>query len=116
MQSGQLNVRMSESLRIEGNLALEAAGWTPSQAVRVIWQFAAAHKDKPAEVDSALRRMVEPQSTGKAEKRALIEEGSTIVMRGMKDLGIVPSEKIANATYEELRDLMYEDVVREMLQ
>lgn len=40
----QMNVRLDEDLRVQGNLALQAAGYTPSQAVRMLWEFAARNR------------------------------------------------------------------------
>lgn len=52
MAMGQMNVRIDEDLRVRGNLALQAAGYTPSQAVRELWEFAARNRFEPEAVRS----------------------------------------------------------------
>ena len=118
MQSGQLNVRMSESLRIEGNLALEAAGWTPSQAVRALWQFAAAHRNRPSEISDLLDKLKDVQSPEKAARLALAAEGAQIVEKGMREMGvdIIHPAPQSLLPYKELRDIVYDELVQEKCQ
>lgn len=50
----QMNVRIDDALRIEGNLALESIGRSPSRTVREVWAFAASCRDNPQKLKRAL--------------------------------------------------------------
>lgn len=52
-KSVQINVRIEESLKTAGDEAFAQASSSPSQAVRWLWAFAAAHAD-----DGGLGRML----------------------------------------------------------
>lgn len=114
MASGQINVRVAESLRVQGNLALEEAGWSPSRAIRAIWQFAAQHKGNPAELRRTLERLEGNPRKSPTERMRLIEEGRSIVDNGMTELGLSISPELANLSYNELREMAYGEMLKEM--
>lgn len=114
MASGQINVRVAESLRVQGNLALEEAGWSPSRAIRAVWQFAAQHKGNPAELRRELEKLEGSPQHSPSEKLSLVEEGRSIVEKGMAELGISISPELANLPYDELREMAYGEMLEEM--
>ena len=114
MASGQINVRVAESLRVQGNLALEEAGWSPSRAVRAVWQFAAQHKGNPTELRLALERLEGSPQHSPSEKLLLLEEGRSMVDKGMAELGLSISPELANLPYDKLREMAYSEMLEEM--
>lgn len=114
MASGQINVRVAESLRVQGNLALEEAGWSPSRTIRAVWQFAAQHKGNPAELRRELERLEGGLQESSSDKLSLIEEGRGIVEKGMAELGFSASPELANLPYDELREMAYGEMLEGM--
>lgn len=91
--SAQINARIDPELKARGDAALAAAGYTPTQAIRALWELAARHADDPAVVVAALepeRAAAEGSSRDDARARdlALIEEGATLMERTARSLGL----------------------------
>lgn len=53
-RQAQVNARIDARLKEEGDAGLAAAGYTPTQAVRSLWELASRHRDDPAAIRSAL--------------------------------------------------------------
>ena len=51
----QMNVRIEAGLKERGDRVFERLGYTPSQVVRAVWEYAASHDDAPAIVERMLR-------------------------------------------------------------
>ena len=43
----QMNTRIDRDLKREGDRVLKAAGYSPSEAVRALWELACAHAQEP---------------------------------------------------------------------
>ena len=79
----QINARISRPLKERGDAALERAGYSPSQAIRKLWDFAANNAHNPraiqsmfgAEEESALRDAEEER----ARRREAIRKDMNIV-------------------------------------
>lgn len=54
MDAVQMNIRIDRTLKREGDAALAAAGYTPSQAVRALWVLAVDMRQRPKELESLL--------------------------------------------------------------
>lgn len=108
MALSQMNIRIDEDVRIEGNLALESIGLTPSQAVRNMWGFAAANRSNPEKLRRTLKALEKPSSPDaeRKQRRRLIEEGWRIVPDGLAAMGVVlpPCD---DTPYAELKDRAY---------
>lgn len=113
LPSVQMNTRIDRELKREGDLVLEQAGLTPTEAVRCLYELAVRYRERPQE----LRELLEPES---AEERAaresvrerklrLFKEGSTMCQRFYDEHGITPDPAIANMSYDELRELALMD-------
>lgn len=50
----QMNTRIDRDLKQRGDAALAQAGFSPSEAVRALWEFAAAHRHEPQTVAQIL--------------------------------------------------------------
>ncbi|RNL48979.1 translation repressor RelB [Paraeggerthella hongkongensis] len=76
MAGTQMNLRIEAQIKERGDAALAEAGYTPSQAVRVIWAFAAEHANDPHAIKGLLRqaeaeRGLECDERIEAKRRAL---------------------------------------------
>lgn len=54
MDTVQMNTRIDRTLKREGDAALAAAGYTPSQAVRAIWELAVKLRKNPEKLRALL--------------------------------------------------------------
>lgn len=86
MPTGQMNVRIDDDIRIEGNAAFESVGWSPSQAAREVWAFAARNRRNPRKLRE-MRRFFEDEPTTKP-KPSKAEEGARLVEEGLAKLGV----------------------------
>ena len=85
MPTGQMNVRIDDDIRIAGNEAFESIGWSPSQAVREVWAYAARNRRNPRQLKE-LRRLFEDAPVRPSVSKA--EEGARIVPEGLSKMGI----------------------------
>ena len=113
----QINARISRPLKERGDAALERAGYSPSQAIRKLWDFAANNAHNPraiqsmfgAEEESALRDAEEER----ARRREVVMKSANIVADAYERLGITPSDWTTNASYEEMRECALLERLRE---
>ncbi|WP_295997743.1 type II toxin-antitoxin system RelB/DinJ family antitoxin [uncultured Adlercreutzia sp.] len=102
----QMNVRMNEKLRIEGNLALEEVGWSPSQATRALWGFAARNRRNPNKLRE-MQRFLEGASELEGERPQPSEavlRGPQIIREFREKYGLPDSDPNDAPSYEELRE------------
>lgn len=104
----QMNTRISRALKDNGDAALERAGYSPSQAVRKLWEFAARNAHNPRAIQNLLDAEDEAARSEAEEERARRQEvalrGANIYLEACKQVGIEPSRFTTNATYDELRE------------
>ena len=88
----QMNLRIDATLKRDGDAALAAAGYTPTQAVRTLWRFAARHQGQPEAVREGLSfGAADDQSSASEEARAkisAIRRGADVYRRFLSSLGI----------------------------
>lgn len=110
----QMNTRIERSLKERGDAALAHAGYSPSSAVRKLWEKAAGY----AQDARAIRELLEPSadalgSTGVDDAHASRKgaswklQASCIVPDAFQNLGLKPSRMLAGTSYNELRDFAY---------
>lgn len=106
MPTSQMNVRIDDDIRIEGNLALEEVGWTPSHAARALWGYAARNRQHPRK----LREMVDLLE-GPAESKKKNPQPSEAVLRAARiydefcdKVGIDPLKPREVPSYEQLKE------------
>ena len=116
-EMAQMNTRISRSLKERGDAALERAGYSPSQAIRKLWDFAARNAHNPHAIqnlfdseDGAEKREAEEE---RARRRETALRGANIVADAYKRLGIEPSDWTKNASYDEMRDYALLERLRE---
>lgn len=62
----QVNTRLDTELKTRGDRALARAGFSPSQAIRALWQLASNHHNEP----EVLRDLLNPPSEQVCDERA----------------------------------------------
>lgn len=110
MALSQMNIRIDDKVRAEGNRALANIGFTPARIIRGLWGFAAQNQNNPARMRSALR-FIEDQNVEADEKETrarTIEEGWHIAEKGLASLGVLQ----VSAAPVDLRELK-EQAMRE---
>ena len=106
----QINTRVPAELKKQGDLALARAGFTPAQAVRALWEYAAAHIHEPQAIRKAIQEeQAESENPEMQERLRKFEEGEAIFKNLYKQLGIDPSKTLPQLDYKELRELYYEE-------
>lgn len=109
MAMTQMNVRIDEQLRIEGNAALESIGISPAQMVRAVWSYAARNKNNPLKLEHDLKFLEDKTPSEEVQRKLdLLAEGQKIVADFYKEMGITPGE-IGPLPYDELKELAYRE-------
>lgn len=94
MAGMQMNLRIDAQVKERGDAALAEAGYTPSQAVRAIWTFAAEHAHDPHAIKGLLRQAEAERDPGREErieaKRRALECGLCLHDRLEAALGPLP--------------------------
>ena len=87
----QMNIRIDPALKAEGDSVFESLGWSPSQAVRALYETAVRHRYDAATLRSFLTGSEGEENSGAAAenpKLKAVEEGRKAVDRAIKELGI----------------------------
>ena len=113
----QINTRISRSLKERGDEALGRAGYSPSQAIRNLWAFAANNAHNPRAIqtlfdaeDETERREAEEE---RAQRREAMRKDLSIVADAYERLGIKPSDWTTNASCDEMREYALLERLRE---
>lgn len=107
----QINARIDRGVKQAGDEALARAGFTPSQAIRALWNLAARFSAEPDRIVQALDPDAHLASESAAEecerKRALAREGANIVGTYRAERGLGRGDaQLANLPYREYRDAL----------
>ncbi|WP_139652448.1 type II toxin-antitoxin system RelB/DinJ family antitoxin [Raoultibacter phocaeensis] len=107
MAATQMNTRIDSALKRKGDEVLAKHGYSPSEAVRALWEYAAAHGTIPdfmAEAETAARE------AERQRKITLAREGAGMALRLAIDKGLVPpgsTSVFEDISYDELVEMMY---------
>lgn len=110
----QINARIDSKLKTEGDKALAKAGFTPTQAIRKLWELAAHHASEP----EVLLSVLEPEQAShtddaRAEHRRQVEEalnaGETLMRRAYAGAGLEWPTEPDMRTYDQLREDAYRE-------
>lgn len=112
--AAQMNVRMDRDTKERGDQALAAAGFTPSDAVRKVWEFAAANACEPQAIRDALAFSSVHDASQEGENENPWARGAGLVGGYYRSVGIDAAalSQVAEP-YCELRDRMYEELLSE---
>ena len=110
--TAQVNARIEPELKRKGDEALAAAGLTPTQAVRALWELATRCAHTPEKLRAALFPCEELQAQTQRDreaqrKRALIEEGANLMERFYRSQGLPWPPPTSELSYEELKEAAY---------
>ena len=102
MSAVQMNIRMDSTLKASGNAVIAKLGYTPSQVVRALWEFATVQGTLPPALTRLLRDDRDASATEGTPDRA--SEGAALVSSFYRQVGI---EEPADSPidYGELREL-----------
>lgn len=113
MAMTQMNVRIDEQLRIEGNAALENIGISPAQMVRAVWSYAARNKNNPLKLEHDFKFLEDKTPSEEVQRKLdLLAEGQKIVADFYKEMGITPTGT-DDTPYEVLKEQAYYERWRE---
>lgn len=116
LKFAQVNARIDTSLKTAGDAALAKAGLTPTKAIRALWQRFAELADRPEKIRELVESSGELGPGERAEqerKLSLAREGATIVSRSLAERGIAVPEGLEELSYEELRERVLLERLRE---
>ena len=99
MAAVQMNVRINEDVKARGDEVFARAGFTPSQVVRAVWEYAEQTGEVPALV----------RASG-----ADAEYGAHIWENFFLDHGLPVPKRKERLDYKTLRDELYDDMLEEM--
>ncbi len=119
--TAQINVRIDADLKGRGDVALAAAGLTPSQAVRALWELA---DSRAAEPEFILRAIMPGRvCTAEGERAARLRRreeafscGSRIVEDAYRAAGLSWPACENTLSYGELKERAYEERYGEMME
>lgn len=107
----QMNVRIATDLKTRGDAALQAAGLTPSSAVRAFWKYASDHGHEPHLIAEEAARLEGSSAEGGEGVRERLEAYArvrTVFADDMASLGVprfrFEETSQAAPSVEELRD------------
>ena len=112
----QMNVRIDEKLKRDGDAVLAAAGFTPSQGVRALYRYALAHAHDPETVARLLACESEDDRAQRRERRLeALRAACRLVEDECARLGISLDDAFIDRPYRELRNDLYAEKIGEVL-
>lgn len=104
MPAAQMNIRLDSALKASGNAVIAELGYTPSQVVRALWEFATVQGTLPAALTHILQGAKTTAASDIDGESGKAAEGTRIVSSFYERIGIEePTEGIVD--YNELREL-----------
>ena len=112
LSATQMNVRIDASLKEAGDDALSSIGFTPTQAVRALWEKAAKRGEHLQDVHRLLSDSAQGEKH-ESSKTAALEAGRRIIPDALEALGI-SEETIASVELD--YDVLKEEAMLERAQ
>lgn len=112
--AAQVNARIDPELKRSGDKGLAAAGISPTEGVRALYELASLYAKKPRKLIAALYPKAEEQAEktaadARARKLKLIDEGASIVADARAELGISASPSAIAPSFDDLVERAYDD-------
>ena len=106
----QMNTRIDASLKEAGDAVLARLGYSPSAAVRGLWQFLVDHQDDAASV----REVIEPGAASAlsdeaARKASVIADLRSLYAQTAQELGIPGNGGVGLPSWDDLREEWYDE-------
>ena len=111
MSTAQINARIDSAVKESGDRALANAGYSPTRAIRALWEFAGKNGHDAKRLRDLLAEL-EGNSSGsdidaEAYRRMeLAKNGPRIIERALEEMGIENHEP-SGLSYDELREQAY---------
>ena len=115
LATAQINARIEPELKASGDAALAAAGLSPTQAIRALWELAARNADNPSAIEAALfperaQQQAEAARERRAARLASARRGTGLADMTMAAHGIpLPADGLPELSPDALRDLAYQE-------
>ena len=107
--STQMNIRIGKTLKERGDRVLSRAGYTPSQAVRALYEFAIQHEAEPEAVAAMLGDGQDDSSDWQAARQEARLEALRDIDRLVDEqralLGVSFASGSDNRPFDELREV-----------
>ena len=107
MATSQINARLDTSIKRAGDATLARFGTSATQAIRSLWTYMAETNSLPDFMDAQ-----EQDATHVDQRPLASSNGAGLALRLAREQGLSSSD-VQNVSYEELRDLVFEELVRE---
>ena len=120
MPTVQMNTRMDEELKRQGDAVFAERGYTPSQVVRAVWEYAARNQDLPPFMKDDEEASGSRTSSEAAKARA--DDGAGLALKVASERCGFSPKAAPGATYtasefttwRELRDETYDERLGEL--
>lgn len=106
----QMNTRIDASLKEAGDAVLARMGYSPSAAVRGLWQFVVDHQDDAASVREVIEPVAATALSDEAARKASAIAGlRSLYVQTAHELGISGSGVANLPTWDDLREDRYDE-------
>ena len=108
-QTTQLNTRINQDLKQRGDAAFAEAGLTSSEAIRLLYTFAAEHRHQPELIVQRFSNEPDDEERAKRERGlSAIKRGHRLCDEALAQLGIDnPDPEILAMPYDQLKELAF---------
>lgn len=107
MATSQINARLDTDVKRAGDATLARFGANATQAIRSLWTYMAETNSLPNFMDA------QEQDAAHADPKPLSpSDGAGLALRLAQEQGLSSSD-VRSVSYEELRDLAFDELVRE---
>lgn len=110
----QMNTRIDDALKRQGDAVFAKIGLSPSEVVRSVWEYAARHAEAPAAVMAALSANAREALPAEASFRAaLAESSSNLVSKYRESIGAPTPDKLDTIDYRIAREEAWNEKLQE---
>lgn len=108
-QTAQINVRIKQELKQCGDAVFAEAGLTSSEAIRLLYTFAANHQHQPELIVQRLAGSHEDEESARWERRlTVVKRARGLYGQALAELGINnPDTETLNMSYDLLKEAAF---------
>lgn len=108
MPTVQMNVRIDAKTKAHGDAVFARSGFTPSQVVRAVWEYAGRTGTLPP----CMQQDVSDQHNERVQKRVRDGFGLALRLAGARGLDVASAGNVLQgATWRDLRDDVYDEML-----
>ena len=119
MAAVQMNTRLDSDLKTRGDASFADAGYSPSEAVRLFWGFAARNRHNRRAMTDMIERLKDPREADKGlstpNEDSWVMRGPALIQQYLRDYGASSADAPAwtpEEMDEVLADILEEDEAR----